>query len=224
MTDKTVRATLHPTQRAFTLIEMMVVVTLLGIIAILAAPNMSDMIGMRRLRAVNDQLVTDFQYLRSEAVSRNQFMGFVVRNETADSVSCYLIFSNAANPLSASAIDSTACNCANAVGSACSGTHRELRTVQIPRDLSIDLRFPNLQPKLAVASPINGGLSIRPADSHEVVGNEFCIEVRRSPRGRLRTGVSLAGRTSACSPDGSVPGVPVCPAYDATIKNCQAAS
>lgn len=220
------RIALRPVQRAFTLIEMMVVMSLIAIILMLAAPSFNEMIGMQRLRAINDQLVTDMQFLRGEAVSRNQYMGFIARNEAGDSMSCYTIFSSIANPLVSSGIDPTQCNCTLGVGSACTspGTQRELRTVQIPRNLSIELRFPPNQGGHMVASPINGGIEIRPPNTALFSDLEFCVEVRRSPRGRLRTGVSMGGRTSQCSPDGSVPGVPTCPAYDATLKNCQAAT
>lgn len=218
------RVALRPVQRAFTLIEMMVVMSLVAIILMLAAPSFNEMIGMQRLRAINDQLVTDMQFLRGEAVSRNQYMGFVARNVVGEPMSCYTIFSSIANPLVPTSIDPTQCNCTNSIGSACTGTQRELRTVQIPREINIELRFPPNQGGHMVASPINGGIEIRPPNTALFSDLEFCVEVRRSPRGRLRTGVSMGGRTSQCSPDGSVPGVPTCPAYDAALKNCQAAT
>ncbi len=228
---KTLRTALRAPQRAFTLIEMMVVIALLGIIAMLAAPSFTEIIGMQRLRAINNQLVTDFQYLRGEAVSRNQFLGFLARSESSESMSCYVIFSNNANPLNPDNLlpgfpgpgNPTPCNCTNAIGAACPTGFTDIRTVQIPRDLSIDLRFPPTQGTAAVASPITGGVA-RPSNSAASPDLEFCVEVRRTPRGRLRTGVNLSGRTTTCSPDGSVPGVPICPAYDATLGNCQAAS
>lgn len=217
---------LQGVRRAFTLVEMLVVMALLAIIVMLVAPNMSDMIGMQRLRAINDQLATDFQYLRSEAVSRNQWVGFLPRNVAGEPVSCYVLFTSIADPLNVNALDKSQCNCANGVGSACTagGTQRELRTVQIPRDLSIELRFPVGQRELIIGNPINGGARFEPSGTVTSDGNEYCVEVRRTPRGRLRTSIGRSGRTSVCSPDGSVPGVAVCPAYDATIKNCQATS
>lgn len=209
-------------RRAFTLIEMMVVIALVGVIVLLAAPSFTEMIGMQRLRAINDQLVTDMQFLRGEAVSRNQYMGFIARSVPAESMSCYTIFSSS-TPLDSTTLNAALCNCTNAIGAACTAPQRELRTVQIPRSFSIDLRFPPNQGGFAVVSPINGAVEIRPPNTALFADREFCVEVRRSPRGRLRTGVSMGGRTSQCSPDGSVPGVPICPPYDATIANCQAA-
>ena len=226
MTMKLQRTARRLTQRAFTLVEMMIVIALLGIIAMLAGPSMTEMIGMQRLRAVNSQLVTDIQYLRGEAVSRNQYMGFVARSVPAEPMACYVIFSsvsNLPNPTDALLPGETQCNCTNAVGSVCAAGFTELRTVQVPREFSLDLRFPPNQGGRVIANPISGGIDIKPPNSALFDDLEFCIEVRRSPRGRLRTSVNLAGRTSACSPDGSVPGVPVCPAYDVNIRNCQAA-
>lgn len=214
----------RPMRRAFTLIEMMVVIALIGVILLLAAPSMNEMIGMQRLRAINEQIVTDVQYLRGEANSRNQYMGLVVRNVAAESMSCYTIFSSIADPLRPTALDPTACNCTNAIGSACTGTQRELRTVQIPRSLNIELRFPPDQGVFAVASPIHGGIEIAAPNTATFSDLEFCIEVRRSPRGRLRTTIGPSGKTSQCSPDSSVPGVPACPPYSAALKNCQAAT
>ncbi|MBL8287913.1 MAG: prepilin-type N-terminal cleavage/methylation domain-containing protein [Rubrivivax sp.] len=213
----------RPLHRAFTLIELMVVIALIGVILVLAAPSFNDMIGMQRLRAINDQLVTDMQYMRGEAVSRNQYMGFIARSVPAETMSCYTIFSSS-TPLVSTSIDPTQCNCTNAIGAACTAPQRELRTAQIPRGFNIDLRFPPNQGGHMVASPINGGIEIRPPNSALFSDLEFCVEVRRSPRGRLRTSVSMGGRTSQCSPDGSVPGVPTCPPYDAALKNCQAAT
>jgi hypothetical protein len=134
------------------------------------------------------------------------------------------LFSNAAAPQDVTALDRNACNCSNAIGSACTSPHRELRTVQIPRDQSIELRFPTSQPSFMAISPINGGMRFVEATTLTPPDYEFCIEVRRTPRGRLRTGIGASGRTTVCSPDGSVPGVAVCPAYSSTQRNCKAAS
>jgi prepilin-type N-terminal cleavage/methylation domain-containing protein len=212
-------------QRAFTFIEMMIVVAILGVIALLVAPNMNEMIGMQRLRAINDQLVTDMQALRSEAVSRNQVMGFLARNQAGEPMTCYSIISGTSNTLSLpniGGIDKNQCNCTNVVGSVCTGTQRELRTVQLPRDTDIQFMFHPDQRGFVVASPIAGEIVVADPNTAVFQDVEFCIEVRRSPRGRLRTTLGAAGRVSQCSPDGSVTGVPVCPAYDAGLRNCKA--
>ena len=219
----TLRLTARRAQRAFTLIEMMIVIALMAIIVGLVAPNMTEMIGMQRLRGINDQLVTDLQFMRSEAVSRNQYMAFLQRNVSGEPMSCYVVFSNSNDPLDAVGTDPTQCDCTRAIGNVCTGTQKELRTAQIPRDMSIELRLPISQPNVILASPISGGLRLHQT-TLTGMEYEFCVEVRRTPRGRLRTGISMSGRTTVCSPDGSVPGVAACPAYDSTLKNCKATS
>jgi type IV fimbrial biogenesis protein FimT len=208
-------------ERAFTLIELMVVVAVVAVIILLAAPSMGDLIGMYRLRAINDQLVTDLQYMRSEAISRNQYVGFIQRNEAGESLSCYVVFSSSVDPQRLARLDETRCNCASPVGSVCTGTQREMRTVQIPRDLSVQIRVHSGQRWLLAMSPITGGAEFKPIDTSLIPNNEYCVEVTRTPRGRLRTGVSRAGRPTVCSPDSSVIGVPACPPHDPAVKNCE---
>jgi prepilin-type N-terminal cleavage/methylation domain-containing protein len=207
-------------QRALTLPELMIVVVIVGIIVLLAAPSMSDMIGMQRLRGINDQLVTDIQYMRSEATSRSQFIGMAVRNQPGEAVSCYVIFSNPSDAMNMMAVQRSGCDCSKPVGTVCDNPQKELRTVQVPRDLSVQFLVRAGQPDTLRLSPITGGAEY-PADTFVNVKPEFCIEVRRTPRGRLRTGISPAGRPSVCSPDNSVIGVPACKAYDAALNNCQ---
>ncbi|MBL8342442.1 MAG: prepilin-type N-terminal cleavage/methylation domain-containing protein [Rubrivivax sp.] len=212
-------------RRAFTLVEMMIVVSIIGIIALLVAPNMAEMIGMQRLRSINDQLITDMQALRSESVSRNQIMGFLARNTAGEPMTCYSIISGTSNTLSLpniGGIDKDQCNCTNAVGSVCTGTQRELRTVQLPRDSNIQFTFHPDQRGFVVLSPIASEIVIADPNTAVFQDVEFCVEVRRTPRGRLRTTLGAAGRVSQCSPDGSVPGVALCPAYDVNLGNCKA--
>ena len=58
-------------QRAFTLVEMLVVITIIGIIAALAGPAFQDFIVQQRIRAAVYELIADLNFARSEAVKRN---------------------------------------------------------------------------------------------------------------------------------------------------------
>jgi type IV fimbrial biogenesis protein FimT len=55
----------------FTLIELLVVVALVAILATIAAPNFSGMIGGTRIKGVTSDLHMAFLKARSEAVKRN---------------------------------------------------------------------------------------------------------------------------------------------------------
>jgi type IV fimbrial biogenesis protein FimT len=59
------------TSRGVTLIELMVVVALAAIVLTLAAPSFSGFLAKKRVEGVLSELVTDLQYARSEAVSKN---------------------------------------------------------------------------------------------------------------------------------------------------------
>jgi len=213
----------HPLRRAtqaLTLLEVMIVIAVIGVLIALVAPSMREMIGMQRLRGIAAQAVTDVQFARSEALSRNQFVGFVVRNNAAESMSCYALFVSSTDPLNLLALDPSKCNCTANPGSACVGTQREVRIAQVSRSEDIQLRLPPNQVKSFGYNPVTGGIGTVVSSSSEIGDRDFCFEVTRQPRGRLRIDISVAGRPTMCSPDQSVPGFAPCPAPNPAAKNC----
>jgi len=206
--------------RALTLLEVMIVIAVIGVLIVLVAPSMREMIGMQRLRGTAAQLVTDMQFARSEAVSRNQFVAVGTRNNAAEAMTCYVVYTSKTNPLALFALDPAGCDCTAVPGSACNANQREVRTVQIPRNIELELRKPQLQPRTFAFNPISGGINAVLASSAEIGDRDFCLEVTRRPRGRLRITVNVAGQASVCSPDLSVPGYDPCPAPDDALKNC----
>ena len=133
-------------RRGFTLIELMVVVALVAIIVTLAAPSFRDLIVMRRLRGASAELVTDVQFARSEAVSRQR--GVVVRFEAAGPQATQTCYSIAA--CSDPNFAGCSCNCNLGAGNACSAAANatEIRTVTIPAGTGI-----RVDPYSAPATP-----------------------------------------------------------------------
>ncbi|SIS85230.1 GspH/FimT family pseudopilin [Neptunomonas antarctica] len=58
--------------RGFTLIELMVTVSILAILTTVAIPGFSDLIRNTQAKALANGMVTALQFARSEAVKRNQ--------------------------------------------------------------------------------------------------------------------------------------------------------
>lgn len=58
-------------QRGFTVIELMITVSIVGILVAAAAPGYQDWVATTRLNAHTNELVTALHFARSEAVKRN---------------------------------------------------------------------------------------------------------------------------------------------------------
>ena len=112
-------ALLNDAQRGITLIETLVVITLLAILAAVAVPSFKDMIINRRLEGRALEYVTHMNWARSLAVSSNQAVN--LRIATGESASCYVIFQGPLND----------CSC-NASGAACTTPSNERLVVLLP--------------------------------------------------------------------------------------------
>lgn len=58
-------------ERGFTLIELMVVVTLIAMLLAVAVPAFSDLLARRRLEGAANELSADLQFTRAQAVADN---------------------------------------------------------------------------------------------------------------------------------------------------------
>jgi type IV fimbrial biogenesis protein FimT len=181
-------------RRGFTLVELMVALAVLGILAIVAAPSFVSLIEMQRLRGVNHELLSDIQFVRSEALRRGERVGMHFGGSST--VDCYTIYRRRG----------VGCDCTRPPGQVC---YYELRTVQVPRGGGVRLQPEASMPAMFEIDPAHGGAVLVWSDMVLIVG-EYRVEVAGARRGRLLNTVGMSGRPSACTPDGSVSGVPLC--------------
>lgn len=180
-------------QRAdgFTLIEWMITAAVLVLLVTLAAPSVRDLIAVQRLRSAHAALVTDLQFVRSEAVRQRRSLRFEVGGD--DAMTCYIVYVPGFSGV---------CRCTNPPGDACrpKGTSEEMRTVQFPRSSGLTVTATSSRGPDATFEEVSG--RSEPGDLR--------IELASSVRGRVRVMVNAAGRVSSCTPDGSVRQVAPC--------------
>lgn len=63
-------------RQGFTLVEMMLVISLVGVLAAMAAPPFFRYLASNRLATQADRMVADLQYARSLSVSNSQILRF----------------------------------------------------------------------------------------------------------------------------------------------------
>jgi type IV fimbrial biogenesis protein FimT len=197
-------------QSAFTLIEAMIVVAVVVVVLVLAAPSFRDLIEMQRLRSTHAQLVTDLQFARAEAVSRQKVAVLKLGGAAgADARTCYTIYTCTDEP----SFGNCDCDCTRGVGSACvaNDSTQEIRTVVVQGSSGVEIGQP--PPPMGATTevrfdPRTGGIRLILNDDGGLEPWTGAIDTRlvRNAQATLRTMVGLTGRTSACAPLGPVSG------------------
>ena len=171
-------------QRGITLIETCVVMVITVVLGSTAAPSLRGLLDTRRIDRAATTLATDIQFVRTEAVARNQPLR--LSWHAMPDGSCYVIHTgNAAQ-----------CAC-NAGGSTtCTGGALELRTVLLPSADRVHLQT-NVSSMLV--DPLHGTVS--PTGTLRLIGDDT-----RS----VNHVVNVMGRVRSCSPLSAVPGYRAC--------------
>lgn len=174
----------HSSTRGFTLVELCIALSVTAILATTAVPSMQDLIDTRRIDGVAAQFATDVQFVRTEAVSRNQPVRMSFHDTAAGQ--CYVVHTG----------DAAQCECGGSGPAQCVGDAQEIKTVHLPSASRVSLQ-PNARSMLV--DPLQGTVS--PTGTVRVAG----------PRGReVHQIVNIMGRVRSCSPQAAVRGYHAC--------------
>jgi prepilin-type N-terminal cleavage/methylation domain-containing protein len=197
-------------QRAFTLVELMIAIAVVGVILTLAAPSFRDFILLQRLKGVNAQLVTDLQFARSEAAARGKLLRLHFMGD--DAVTCYTLYT-IAGPVDDAATNAQRCECTRGMNAACPPATgmQEVRTVQVPRSQSVAINIPAGWPVAFAFDPVTGGLFSIPLDNLTAPLDQVRMQTAIDAVRSLRAVVNRSGRPTVCAPAGSTMSETPCP-------------
>ena len=191
----------HSGVQGFTLVELLIAVAVIAIILVVAAPSFRDMVQMQRLRSITAQLVTDLQFARNEAVSRGILLRLSFQSNA--SMTCYSLYT--------SRVIDNRCDCLLGPEAACQNGNVEVRTVQVPRNLGVQVVIPNTEFDTAFAfDNVTGGLFVIPTDDVALPFDGIKIESFIDNSRKLVVKLNRAGRPSICKPAGSTMTEPAC--------------
>ena len=196
--------------RGFTLIELMVVIAIAAVVLALAGPGFRQLIETQRLKSIHQQVVTDLQFARSEAVRRGVPVHFVVTPSSGPTPACYMIFSD----VSLVSPYSTACNCTQPAGSRCSdgANTAEIKAVTIEPSSRVSLSTGTTS--RVPFDPFSGAMLVPRVDRASRLPPRLQVESSLDSNRSIRTIVEYSGRPTTCIPAGSKItsfGVPACP-------------
>ena len=172
-------------QRGMSLVETLIVVSIMVILVGTAVPSFQEFQERYRLEGRAMELVTDIHYVRSEAVARNR--GIRISFGSDSGGTCYVLHTG----------DAGDCVCSSAGTAQCTDASSSvIKSVGLATGFGVRLQA-NVSSMLF--DPVHG--TTTPAGSINFIANSGTT---------LRHVVNILGRTRTCSPDGNVNGYKAC--------------
>jgi type IV fimbrial biogenesis protein FimT len=172
--------------RGLTLVELAIGLSITSILIGTAAPSLNDVIGRRGLEGMAAELAADIQFVRSEAVARQEGVRWTLH--TVAGGTCAVIHTGA----------KADCQCGPSGEAVCTADAQMIKS-----------RFYPAEKKLLV-STTSKSESIRVEPTHGMVSPTATIKVAQAGGASLHHVVNIMGRTRTCSPDGAVRGYKAC--------------
>ena len=184
ITERLSRAAATRRQRGVSLIETCTVIAITSIVVGSSVPSLQGLIEARRLQGAATTLATDVQFIRTEAVARNQPLRFSMHPSAEGS--CYVIHTGAA----------AQCSCTGSGPALCSGGAEAIKTVHLrPVDkVALQTNVSSL-----LFDPLHG--TSTPTGTLRLVG---------SAGKEIRHVINVMGRVRSCSPFAAVTGYAAC--------------
>lgn len=185
------KARLHSSRHVgFTLIEAMVTVAVIAILAAIAVPAFQNIIDKRRLKEAAEQLYSDMQYARGEALKQNTEVT-VAFGGVGGTAWCYGIDDTPA----------TACDCANSPGNCTINGVEKVVTSTGFRGISI-----------TSTNFVTTGTSVVFDYARGTTQNNGTASLSSSTGSAANVIVGRVGRVRLCSPSGTgnIPDYPAC--------------
>lgn len=181
----------HSRCKGFTLIELMVALTVAAALATLAVPAFRDQFQKRRIKGAADNLYASLQYARSEAVKRNRgvHVNFTVTSTTNW---CYgLSEDNNTRPLGGAEV---ACDCATTPANCIVNGQQKVVTSADYPDVEITSDYGHAAGDNLTFDPVRGTIvAANPTNDVTLgIGSKLV---------RVRT--TLLGQVQICAPSGS---------------------
>lgn len=181
------------------LIELLIGVTVLGVLMAVAVPSLNNLIERRRVAAVASELSSMFNYAKTESGVIGDRVLLHLEPDPRGQMSCAVVSLN--GPYDP-------CRCYNPPAQVCGGfPERSLRLFQLPKSDNVSFE--------ATASQWNPNTSAyvigfaRNGKPNVVRGLALTV-TGRTTNAQLRVEYNDAGRIRVCSPNHSVSGYPTC--------------
>ncbi len=182
------RRTARARRAGFTMIELLVTLSIVAVLLAVAAPSFNTFLARKRVEGAMSELGTDLQYARSEAVARNADVHVTFGS------GCYVIHLE---------VGATA-TCTRTTKAIIPAT-AEIRTVQLDSGSPVAITPSNTLTYIGF-EPLRG---LADWDGTDINIGSVVVDDGSGQRS-LRISVGPTGRTNTCSPSGQVKGYTQC--------------